>query len=509
MTADVTKHALSQPAGATAVQPPVHYRDTSTRPMHASTESTLAPTSEFARYFLLALPSRYVFRGLLGSSFEKMAPSWIKGPVDKFLNWGAVNRVEKQFNELVQKHPLRLTSATEESVETALKLPENQALKDGLRKLFRPWGDARMDSNALAYAYRKMESNPGATTLFTSTTRNNLRDGVRVNFGKVGYSLALGVGSLALTGTYANMVYKDLKNIFGEAVGYELNKDPHDVTFADLMKSQNAIVKMSISNFWERTASRFLTDLPFFASIKFPHVEIADFMIGVKGLQLFGESWRRKTTMFEDLVALVNSKINPQNGLGQPITSGEIFDLYQHYGFHTKSTKVFNTIIERDGNDSIVWARGQRVFGRIAELMNQTYAYKHPSQLDADGNLLLHADFPLPKFIYLLGHNLIDPSQPEQSLAYIETANSYGMQAVSEVQTMFSHGATIDAVIARFPVTRIKSPKTQEPTTNSITTYTNKGGVSNFDVVPETSVSAEARSLDGKALEVSAGLSTE
>jgi hypothetical protein len=78
---------------------------------------------------------------------------------------------------------------------------------------------------------------------------------------------------------------------------------------------------------------------------------------------------------------------------------------------------VFNTIIERNSNDSLVWAKGHKVFSRITELMNQTYAYKHNSLTDSNGNLVIQADFALPKFIYLLGHNLIDPSDPEHTLA--------------------------------------------------------------------------------------------
>jgi len=500
MTADVTKYAPTTALPVEATQPPSRPQDARKSPyspMHASTESTLAPTSEFARYFLLALPSRYVFRGLLGSAFNKHAPDWLKAPVNKFLNWISVDKVEKEVEGVLKANPLKGYRAgmNEDQINTLLNEERNAPLKKGLDKALNRLSGNDLAANTLSYAYKNKAGHE-----ITTTSKLKFQDAAREHYGKVGYGLALGVGSVALTASYAQMVYKDLRNIFGEAVAYEFDKDPRDVTFADIARSKNVIVKQSVDNFWKRTAERALTDLPFFASVKFPNLEIADFMIGVKGAQLFAESWRRKTTMFEDLVALVNSKINTHNGLGQPISDGEIFDLFQHYGYHTHSPKVFNTVIERNSNDSQVWAKGHRVFSRIAELMNQTYAYKHNSLTDPNGNLVIQADFALPKFIYLLGHDLIDPSDPDHTLAYVETANGYGMQAVKDVQGMFAHGASVADVIKKYPVERYRGNVRAEDDKNSLTDYTQKGGVKNFDLAPQTTLEHGSRSLVGSTL---------
>jgi hypothetical protein len=502
MTADVT---ISTPPSAPhkgAAQPPAIGKNRSEndyKPMHASTESTLAPTSEFARYFLLALPARYVFRGLLGSAFNKHAPEWMKTPVNKFLDWASVNRTEKHITEVINKNPLQGYRAgmNEDQINTLLNEARNAPLKQGLDKALKRISGDELGANTLAYAYK----NKGGREI-TTTSINKIRDAAREHYGKVGYGLALGIGSSILTASYANMVYNDLKNVFGEAVAYELDKDPHSISFADIQSSKNVIVKQSVDNFWSRTATRALSDIPFFASWKFPNLEIADFMIGVKAALLFGESWRRKTTMFEDIVALVNSKINTRNGLGQPISEGEIFDLFQHYGESIHSPKVFNTIIERNSNDSLVWAKGHKVFSRITELMNQTYAYKHNSLTDSNGNLVIQADFALPKFIYLLGHNLIDPSDPEHTLAYVETANSYGMQAVKDVQSMFAHGASVQDVISKYPANRYRGNVNVEDDKNSLTDYTNKGGVKNFDLAPKTTLEQGARRIMGNATSI-------
>ncbi|MFZ8455710.1 hypothetical protein ACO1M1_14435, partial [Staphylococcus aureus] len=82
--------------------------------------------------------------------------------------------------------------------------------------------------------------------------------------------------------------------------------------------------------------SRLATDALFIPAAMMRKDGWGDFMLGIKGVQLFAGTWKRKTTLFEDMVSFVTNKINPRNGLGQPIAVGEIFDIYQHYAeqFH-------------------------------------------------------------------------------------------------------------------------------------------------------------------------------
>lgn len=276
----------------------------------------------------------------------------------------------------------------------------------------------------------------------------------RENKEALAYNTIMGIGSLALTTSYSWTVYKDVKNIFSEAVAEETGKDPSKITFVDLQRSDNRIVQKTMSNFWLRAGKRTLTDLLFFPAAMLRSTGLGDLMIGVKAGQAFAETWKRKTTMFEDFVTFINNKINPRNGLGQAITVGEIFDLYQHYTEQFNPQQMFTNVLEQGTGEGAIWAGSQPIFQRITQLMNDTYAYKHSSVLDPQtGHAIRQADFTLPKFIYLLGHDLIDVHQPQKTLVTIEIANRYGIAAVKEMSTMLRAGGSLDNVVARYPVT--------------------------------------------------------
>jgi hypothetical protein len=269
----------------------------------------------------------------------------------------------------------------------------------------------------------------------------------------IAYNTTLGVGSLALTLSYSGMVYKDIKNIFSEAVAAEFDKDPKDVTYKDLTSSENKIVKQTINNFWSKLSQRAGVDLLFFPAAWMRSDKLGDFVLGLIGGQLFLDTWKRKTTMFEDLVTFINNKINPRNGLGQPIGVGEVFDLYQHYTDRFHPNDMFTNVLERGTGEGSLWAGSQPIFQRMTELMNQTYAYKHTTVLDEAGHAVHQADFTLPKFIYLLGNDMIDVRQPEKTLTLIEIANTHGIPSVKEALNIIQSGGNLPAVRAYFNVT--------------------------------------------------------
>jgi hypothetical protein len=208
-----------------------------------------------------------------------------------------------------------------------------------------------------------------------------------------------------------------------------------------------------MNNFFWRTLKRVGTDLLFFPAAMARSVGAGDLMVGGKALQAFAETWKRKTTMFEDLVTFVNNKINPRNGLGQAINVGEIFDLYQHYTESYNPQAMFRDVVAKGSAEGVLWAQAQPIFERMTELMNLSYAYKHSSVIDPTTGKVQHqADFALPQFIYLLGHDLINVRKPEQTLATIEIANRYGIGAVKEMQGMLTKGEPLAKVLERFPV---------------------------------------------------------
>lgn len=348
-----------------------------TTPLHTHTQSTLAPTSEWVRYLLLALPARYVPRGIVGMLYE-----------------------------------------TEHY--------EGNALGRGLRKLS-TWFQRTTGIRTVAEAHSKEA---------------------------LAYNAVMGMGSIALTASYARTVYSDIKNIFSEAVAEETGKPVSDIGWTDLKQSDNRIVQKTITNFWHRSARRFFTDLLFFPAAAARSTGAGDLGVGLKALQAFAETWKRKTTMFEDLVTFVNNKINPRNGLGQPISVGEVFDLYQHYAQEYNPGTAFHNVLERSTGEGARWAQSQPIFERMTALMNLTYAYKHSSLIDPrTGHAVRQADFALPKFIYLLGHDLIDVNRPEQTMATIEIANRYGIAAVKDMRSQLAAGRTLDDIKQRYPFT--------------------------------------------------------
>ena len=346
------------------------------RPPHSRIESTLAPTSEFMRYVLAALPSRYILRGGFGLAFND--------PAKRGKGIG-------------------------------------KAILDFLGKP----GDAL----------------------------HNQRHWPRDRTEAAGYNASLGIGSLVLTTSYSATVYKQIKNIFSEAVGEELGKPASEVTFRDIQHSQNKIVQKTLDNFWQKLASRLAIDSLFIPAAFLRNTSAGDLVLGLKGGALFFETWNRKITLFEDLMSFVNNKINPNNGLGQPIAVGEVFDLYQHYSSQFHPEKMFHNVSEIGGQEGLYWAKSRPIFERITELMNNSYAYKHATAIDPETGLAVQkADFALPKLIYMLGNDLIDPYRPEQTMALIELANARGIPAVKNAQQMLASGMPLEAVMAHYPV---------------------------------------------------------
>lgn len=356
-------------------------------PPHTQTQSTLAPTSEYVRYLLLALPARYVLRGIFGLAFNT-------SPYTENMFGRALGRVGEWS-----------------------------------QKLFKITGDAETRTKAAHHKWAFW------------------------------YNATMGVGSLALTTSYSWTVYQDIKNIFSEAVALESGRKPEEIGYAELKKSDNRIVQKTMENYFWRTFKRAFTDLFFFPMAAARSERGGDLMIGLKALQALTETWKRKTTMFEDLVTFINNKINPRNGLGQAINVGEVFDLYQHYCESYAPEKMFQNVVERGTGEGARWARAQPIFERMAQLMNLTYAYKHSSVIDpATGHAIHQANFSLPKLIYLLGHDLIDVGTPDETLARIDIANHYGIPAVKEMQAMLQQGSAAERttalarVLEKFPI---------------------------------------------------------
>ncbi|MFZ4125615.1 MAG: hypothetical protein ACOYJ2_06045, partial [Rickettsiales bacterium] len=132
--------------------------------------------------------------------------------------------------------------------------------------------------------------------------------------------------------------------------------------------------------------------------------------------------------------------------------------------------------------------------------MNLTYAYKHQTMLDTQGNVVPQANFPLPKLIYLLGHDLIDTRNPETTLAYIEIANRHGMEAVKEMQTGLAQGKTLEQFLEKYPIpTLITSSAVNAPLNEPINSITQVNHADRAFDKPATTISSE-RAISEHAL---------
>ena len=459
------------PAAAPApVAPAVMPSHTTAHPVlppHTKTDrSTLSAPEPFIRIFLLAWAIRYIPRGLFGELFEKDAFPVIKRQVNKFIDSTFLNRMEGKINRILTENK-SLVEDVKARAGDIKKGEIDHALFDKIKPFIRQWrGNA---SKEVHHIVTDAVATADGGYALAKSSKSTLRDLVRGKFDGIAYSLSLFAGSSWLSFKYSKLVRADIQNLFCETVGDEKGIPPEKVTFRDIAQSDNRIIQGTVANYRSKLWSRLGSDSLFLVAAPLKSMPITDFVLGWKGVQMFHDTWRRNPTVFEDFVTFVNNKINPINGLGQPINIGEVFDLYQHYAQTYAPERAFTGVVEHSMGEGARWAENQVIFQRLTELMNKTYAYKHQSILDVKtGHTLLQADFALPKLIYLLGHDLIDVRTPKQTLVTIEIANSYGITGVKDMQAMLKSGQTLEQVQARYHVT-LPTPETPTPeTTNSV-----------------------------------------
>ena len=440
------------------------------RPPHSVTRSTLAPTAEFTRIFLLAWAARYLPRGILREAFdEERTFDFIKVRVNKWLS-GFVQRWAEGMNKILARYTKEIDEGKralkngEKIVTGQLGHPEYMQKPEqaAARKQIRIWRAGESSGKEFERMVQEAEKQ-GDHYVLGQATIDRWAGYIRNRFYDMTYSLSLGIGSTLLSWNYSKLVRDDIRNIFSETVGYETGKPRDKVTFTDIKRSHNAIIRQTIKNYHNKMWQRLATDSLFFLATPLKSENFTDMVLGAKGLQIFTDSWNRKSTLFEDLVGFVNNKINPRNGLGQLISIGDVFDLYQHYTDIFNKNDMFSNVVARNAVEYDIWANSRVVFERITDLMNNSYAYKHKVMLDATGKPTGTEDFTLPKFIYLLGHELINVRDPKTTLAYVEIANAHGMEAVKEMQKMLASGTGLDAVLERYPVTlRLQSTTASE-----------------------------------------------
>lgn len=307
--------------------------------------------------------------------------------------------------------------------------------------------------------------------------QHNTKDGFKKNTKALiqgeTFDAALGTIMLGATTAYAWRVLNDIVETYAETIAYETNQDPKDVGWRDVFKSDNKIVKQTRDNYVAKNTFRYANDLGFFSrqlgkvlpamipgTEWIQRVKFGEIMLGVKAMSLLGETQRPTTSLFDDIISMIDNKLNPQKGLGEPIKASDLLDLFQKYESKNNPENMFSDATRHEKEDDAEWRMSNAVFSRMADLMNSTYKYKHgfDKELEPEDRftrdvLTSERYFTLPKYLYLLGHDLIDPTQPEKTLAYAEVANHYGIQAVKPLQRLLEYeGVPLAEALKRYPV---------------------------------------------------------
>ncbi len=444
--------------------------------------STISSPEPYIRIFLLAWAVRYIPRGVLGELFDSGTFRRIKEPMNEFIGNNFLKRHLERIGKVIAENK-ELVQAVRADETLLEKGKSGQTLYEKMRAATDHWrGDA---SEQVPFIIKGLKEGKDGVLEISRRSEDMLRKTIRRRLYDMCYSTALFIGSTTLTLKYSALVREDIKNLFSETVALEKGIAPEDVRFSDIARSENKIIRHTIENYQSKRNWRLVSDSAFLLTAPLKSMHITDALLGLKGWQMFRDTQHRTPTVFEDLITFVNNKINPVNGLGQPVNMGEVFDLYQHYERAYAPQRAFVGVIEHEQSEGARWADNQLIFQRMTELLNKTYAYKHTSIVDKDTGLTaLQADFALPKFMYLLGHDLIDVYDPQKTLITVEIANSHGIHAVKDMQKMLAEGKTLDAVTKRYPIA-IPTPARQEMS-NDVNGVIAKGSSTQIDAaVPQ------------------------
>lgn len=431
------------------------------RPQHATLSEIPQRTPVEVRLGLALLPARYMLRGVFKTLTDSSLPESIqKTLVDPWRNPLFSEPLFKKLEDKlaqVNVHDLFMGRIPDDAYAIAEELhhsPKGQEVLRDFEKMLRPWDAKGTAHNMLQYAIADRDPVTQALTL-TKESKSRIRGAMGEPLFEGLYDHSLGVGSLAMTFAIRKRVRNDIRNLYTEAVGYEMGKSANQVTMEDIFNSDNTIIQSTVHNYRNKFVQRLgISTLPFMRNVPgLRSWQFGEMAIGLWGAMWVFDVWGRQPTNLEMLSDFVNDKLNPKFGISDPVRTSDIINLYQRYATKFKPELAFKSVMSTDIGEGHVWAQSEKIFQRIADLMNDTYSYKHTTKLDTRTGLPVDlAHFTVPKFIYLLGHEMINPYQPEWSMAYVQMANDYGMDVVRDVRKQQMEGVQLSEVLKRYPV---------------------------------------------------------
>lgn len=263
-------------------------------------------------------------------------------------------------------------------------------------------------------------------------------------FSKHIYSGIVGVFMSGVTSFYALRTYKDMKSIFSEPLAWEFGKDPSEVNYSDFRHSKNTMVRQTMDNFVKYNVRRFGVNAAFFLPFLFKpvfkkydlHPETGvDFGIGANAIYLFSDVVGRRMTPFEELQQLIDRKVNHADRFGDQVTGYDLLDVYERHA----PRGPIDSFLEYRGKPE--WDKAMMLFERMADLMNQTYHNTIPRE---------KADFGFPKFVYLVGNDMVDPRHIDLSMAGIEIANRDGIPTAIQFANDVKQGLNFEQLAQKY-----------------------------------------------------------
>jgi hypothetical protein len=250
----------------------------------------------------------------------------------------------------------------------------------------------------------------------------------------------------ATVGFYAWRTWKDMRNIFAEALAWEFDKSPDKVTFSDFQHSKNFIIRDTMKRYIKYNLRRALVNATFFMPFILKplaekynwHGEAGvDAGMAANGVYLFSDVMSRRITPFEALQSTIDRKVNHVSSASDEITANDLLNIYEHAAEGTPHLFSLQRGTPR-------WEQSVKLFDRMAKLMNQTYHNEVQNEV---------ANFTFPKLIYLIGNGLIDPDHQNRTRAYVEVANRYqGMKEVKEMQRSLREGQPVNILLQGYGV---------------------------------------------------------
>jgi hypothetical protein len=430
-------------------------------PPHTRTTKIPHETPWDVRFALALLPARYLFRSVTNSITDSAAPQILKSITDPLKNAyanQAYSQIEANLEELV-KHkdtlfPKGVPQDADEVFDILESSPLGRKFMETNQKLHTRWDSPRKTAfDSLRYYVRRHDQT-GKLGL-THISKADIRSGLSGMMFETLYDNSLGLGSLAYTYKVQSNVLADIQSIYSEVVGFEQDKDPAKVSKDDIFNSENRIIQSTVSNYRSKFAKRVgISMIPFAKNVPaLRALHLGDFAIGAWGAMWAWDIWGREPTLLESFSWFINDKLNPSYGVGEPIRSADIINLYQQYTLKFDQENAFTRVVANDPESVRIWGQGEKVFQRIADLMNKSYNFKHTTPIDKEtGQPEAAENFRLPHFIYLLGHDLIKIREPDWTMAAIEVANKYGIAEVKKIATLEHTPANLQKVIDDYQI---------------------------------------------------------